>query len=548
MDISDKLVAAAMKNLEKLLISKGFTAESMISKFDFDGDGVINIDEFDSGLTKLTGSSAPRSYLGPIFSAIDTNDDGFLDSSELMALLGIENRTTVNSSSIIISDHVNEKYNGEYSLQSSQINDKSWYMNSNNCRLYFYNANDGGAPSWSLDDREQDGSNDWYGGGWTRVPADGNIPIGVRRFVGAGKITISASSVLESNNDQQLKDSSESKSSSEEIEVTDIEFDMNTFVDKWMGELEKMIENPSSPEFIDDMHSESTKKFEQEVSKLPLVTQAPVRAIWQIKSDAVVTVAKTQLSGDSAKIAAGLGVLGAVGGLAAQVSAASEAKEAAIEVKLEEEESIPEKVSNAQSWHDSHHVDAPDRVEVVEQISSEEWEREHHVDAPERVELPDRVTVSEPLSYSDHSSELEDAQIQSNIETTISSPEPSVVSADPSVVSGSNNPILSLEEIISEMNGARFLNEQRELLSGFKDQNLELTFRVSSVDRTFGIGISDEYKGGNTLLVTAGSNEIEVRVKKDVDTDKILSGTEMNSIVSVADWNGIRKRLVVNLH
>ena len=101
MNISDKLVAAAMKNLEKLLISRGFTPESMISKFDFDGDGKINIDEFDQGLTKLTGSSAPRSYLQPIFSAIDINGNGNLEQSELMALLGIENKTAVNSSSVL---------------------------------------------------------------------------------------------------------------------------------------------------------------------------------------------------------------------------------------------------------------------------------------------------------------------------------------------------------------------------------------------------------------------------------------------------------------
>ena len=106
----------------------------------------------------------------------------------------------------------------------------------------------------------------------------------------------------------------------------------------------------------------------------------------------------------------------------------------------------------------------------------------------------------------------------------------------------------SLDEIVNRMIEARFLNEQRELLSQFRGEILELSFRVNSVDRSFGIGISEEYKGGNTLLVTSDSNEIEVRVKKDVDTDKILSGTEMNSVVSVADWNGIRKRLVVNLH
>ncbi len=315
---------------------------------------------------------------------------------------------------------------------------------------------------------------------------------------------------------------------------------MNTSADKWVEELEKMIENPPSSEFIENMHLESTKKFEQEISQLPLILQAPARAIWKIKSDAVVATAKHQLSGDSAKIAAGLGALGAVGGLAAQASAKSQVGEE-VNDTLSENESSSEPVTNDQSWHDNHHVEAPDRVEVVDQISSEEWGREHDVDAPERVELPDRVTVSEPLSHSNNSSEIEDTPIKSNFETQISTPTP------PSVPE-SNNPVLPLQEIVKQMSEARFLNEQRELLSQFKGQILELSFRVSSIDRTFGIGISEEYKGGNTLLVTSDSNEIEVRVKKDMDTNKILSGTEMNSEVSVADWNGIRKRLVVNLH
>ena len=107
---------------------------------------------------------------------------------------------------------------------------------------------------------------------------------------------------------------------------------------------------------------------------------------------------------------------------------------------------------------------------------------------------------------------------------------------------------LSLDEIVEKMNGARFLNEQRELISSFKGQILDLSFRVNSVDRTFGIGISEEYKNGNTLFSTSNSHEIEVRVKKEFDTSNILSGTDMNSSVSVIDWNGIRKRLVVNLY
>ena len=539
MGLSDKLIAAAMKNLEKLLISKGFTAESMMSKFDFDGDGMINLEEFDSGLTKLTGSSAPDTYLKPIFSAIDINDNGYLSQNELMALLGIENKTTDSSSSLSISNHTNEKYNGEYIVQSTKINGKNWYMNSNNCRLYYYNANDGGAPSWSLDDREQNGSNDWYGGGWTRVPADGNIPVGSRRFVGAGKITISVSS---SNGDSSLGSPTPSSD------------DFSFFADKWSTELENMLENPSSPEVIDSMRLEANMKFEEEISQLPLVAQAPLRTIWKIKSDAVVTVAKTQLSSDSAKIATGLGIVGAAIGATSSIS--TNTSETPVTDQLPSldggsadmapsattlspaEPIVSDEPIIEQSWHDNHHVEAPDRVEVVNQMSSEEWESAHHVEAPDRVELPDRVSVSEPLSYSESNKQLPKEVIDKV-------PLEEKIMIDSSV-SATNDFALSLDEIVVQMNGARFLNEQRELLSSFKGQILELSFRVSSIDRTFGIGVSEEYKGGNTLLVTSNSHEIEVRMKKEFDTSQIISGTEMKNQVLVADWNGIRKRLVVN--
>ena len=110
----------------------------------------------------------------------------------------------------------------------------------------------------------------------------------------------------------------------------------------------------------------------------------------------------------------------------------------------------------------------------------------------------------------------------------------------------SENAGLSLDEIINQMNEARFLNEQRELISSYKGKIFDLSFKVNSVDRTFGIGISDEYRRGNTLHVTSESHEIEVRMKNDYDTSKISSGSQISLEVSVADWNGIRKRLVVN--
>ena len=494
MAISDKLVAAAMKNLEKLLLNKGLNAEGMISKFDFDGDGQINIEEFDNGLEQLTGSRAPRSYLQPIFSAIDLDGSGKLSSNELMALLGIENETMTNSSSLIISNHVKEKYNGEYRLQSSKINGKNWYLNSNNCRLYFYNANEGGAPSWSLDDREQDGSNDWYGGGWTRVPADGNIPVGTRRFVGAGKITILDNQVLEG--EKAVENESELSSKNDNSDdPEDEEIDMLSMVENWSLELGQMLENPESDEKIDSIKLSMDEKFESEVNQLPLVARTPARAVWNMKSDAIVTLAKTKLSNDNAKIVAGLGIAGAAVGALSSVNSASKKEGNLIESKSEV---YTQKDSEPKESLESSNLSQLD--EDVKSVINDKASDEN---------VSDENVLDEKMSDSEATS-------------------------------------ISLEEMINQMNGARFLNEQKELISGFRGIIFELSFRVNSVDRTFGIGISDEYKRGNTLHVTSGKNDIEVRMVNDYDSSEILTGTEMSLQVSVDSWNGIRKRLIVN--
>ena len=511
MAISDKLVAAAMKNLEKLLISKGFNAEGMISKFDFDGDGQIDIDEFDNGLAELTGSRAPRSYLQPIFSAIDQDGSGKLSSNELMALLGIENETVDSSSSLIISDHVNEKYNGEYRIQSSQINGKDWYLNSNNCRLYFYNANDGGAPSWSLDDRDQDGSNDWYAGGWTRVPADGNIPVGTRRFVGAGKITISAV--------EGVEEPTESSETSEDEKTND---DEGTLVNRMTFELTESLTNSTSEEEIDAVKAVMDDRFESELNKLPQVARAPIRALWNIKSDAVISVAKTKLSNDNTKIVAGLGLAGTAIGAISSINQNIKSDNDDVELAPENEQPLEQNQAITESAEDSSEilrVDVPDRVDLPEQISSDQWAEENEVEVPEKVDLPERVSVSEPISESFNEDDSEDKILQ--------------------------NSDFSLDEIIYKMNEARFLNEQRELISSFKGEVFNVSFKVNSVDRTFGIGVSEDYRRGNTLHVISGNNELEIRMKNDYDTSGISSGQEKSLEVSVVDWNGIRKRLVL---
>ena len=83
---------------------------------------------------------------------------------------------------ILVSEHRLPKYNGIYTIQNNEINGKPWFKNNSGCILYFYNANSGGGPSWSLDDRPQDGTNDWFRGGWIEPPNSGGPPLGTRSW------------------------------------------------------------------------------------------------------------------------------------------------------------------------------------------------------------------------------------------------------------------------------------------------------------------------------------------------------------------------------
>ena len=87
---------------------------------------------------------------------------------------------------ILVSKHSLPIYNGIYTIQADEINGRPWFKNNSGCILYFYNANSGGGPSWSLDDRSQDGTNDWFRGGWIEPPNSGGPPLGTRRWEEAG--------------------------------------------------------------------------------------------------------------------------------------------------------------------------------------------------------------------------------------------------------------------------------------------------------------------------------------------------------------------------
>ena len=55
--------AIAIKNLQDILRERGYTAETLFSKFDTDGNGVLSKIEFEAALRSITGQVAPQAIL-----------------------------------------------------------------------------------------------------------------------------------------------------------------------------------------------------------------------------------------------------------------------------------------------------------------------------------------------------------------------------------------------------------------------------------------------------------------------------------------------------
>ena len=125
-------------------------------------------------------------------------------------------------------EHPDSSYSGIYKRQPNIINGKDWYRKiSGSQRLYFYAANEGGMPSWSLDDQIDNGKKDWFNGGWISPPSHNNVPFGTNEWNDVeGHITIQEidfvedvdeNNEIENNNDlvdmfkKQLMDSFDEK-------------------------------------------------------------------------------------------------------------------------------------------------------------------------------------------------------------------------------------------------------------------------------------------------------------------------------------------------
>ena len=473
--------AVAIKNLQTILKSRGISSEALFSKYDVVGNGSLNYEEFVAALTSITGQRAPQSIVNAIFSVLDSNGDGQIDLQEILVLVdGKTSDPYVEGSSLTISDHPNNIYNGLYEPKG-ELNGKPLFENINSAKLYFYNAGSGGAPSWSLDDRELDGTQDFYRGGWTRPPAGGGLPTGTRRWVGVGKITIQSSSPSE-----DLPGDTEELPVAEVVEEAEPDSPAN-MMDSISVEFSEILGEIQQAEFSDVEALEKSRAIadeqaESRISKLPSFLQPTAREIWKVKADSLQEIARSNLvlaSTTAATLSAGaLGIA-----------------------------SIP---SEQKEWQEA------TEIEVNTDSSSSIVEEK----------IDETATQSQPEQENVISEEPVGNQAGSEAMT-----------------------IFSMAESFSQ---ARMLSEQNALKEELSGTTVDISIKITSVERTFGIGISDRYRGGNTVVASLhdqgmpSANEVEIRIPSDTVISLYKAGYEGELSCTVSGWNGIRKRIILD--
>ena len=473
--------AVAIKNLQTILKSRGISSEALFSKYDLDGNGSLNYEEFVAALTSITGQRAPQSIVNAIFSVLDSNGDGQIDLQEILVLVdGKTSDPYVEGSSLTISDHPNNIYNGLYEPKG-ELNGKPLFENINSAKLYFYNAGSGGAPSWSLDDRELDGTQDFYRGGWTRPPAGGGLPTGTRRWVGVGKITIQSSSPSE-----------DLPGNTEELPVAEVVWEAEpdspaNMMDSISVEFSEILGEMQQAEFSDVKALEKSRAIadeqaESRISKLPSFLQPTAREIWKVKADSLQEIARSNLvlaSTTAATLTAGaLGIA-----------------------------SIP---SEQKEWQEATEIEV--NTDSSNSIVEEKIEETATQSQPEQ----ENVISEEPAGNQEGSEAMT---------------------------------IFSMAESFSQ---ARMLSEQNALKEELSGTTVDISIKITSVERTFGIGISDRYRGGNTVVASLhdqgmpSANEVEIRIPSDTDISLYKAGYEGEISCTVSGWNGIRKRIILD--
>jgi hypothetical protein len=108
------------------------------------------------------------------------------------------------------------------------------------------------------------------------------------------------------------------------------------------------------------------------------------------------------------------------------------------------------------------------------------------------------------------------------------------------------SPSLSIGSAISGFEASRTISERNSVKDSLSGDSVTIPIRVNSMERTFGIGLSEEFRGGNTIIAQSGEiSELEIRLPKDSDASHFKPGHETEISVKVADWNAIRRRIIL---
>jgi len=474
--VNTNIEAIAIKNLQEILRERGYTAEALFSKFDSDHSGTLSKNEFESALRSITGQSAPQAIVNAIFGALDQDSSGSLELEELLSIVESGPSQSFSSGqSISIEGHPDGRFNGTFSQQEGQINGKPHFRNQNGCILYSFSSDSGSSSSWNLDDRDQNGANDWYRGGWTRAPKDGSLPLGVRRWVGVGKIILAV--VDEGEGSTEPRDDRDVHASQHLRAHQGQDFSSGD------GELGNLIQEiDAASRYFEEQVSDGEMSIEQaigaanaafdrKISDLPVFMRSPAKKVW---NERIQTLERRlrETSPSPSTIAAGVGAIGAIGTIASKTS-----------------ENLPS----------------------------------------------DRPTPPPPPPLSPAAPEPEPAAPE---------PEPAAPEPEPAASGGES---FSIESAISGFEASRTISDRKALKESLSGNSGTIQIRVKSVERTFGIGISDEYRGGSTLIAESGEiEELEIRLPSSSDTSLFKPGGEADITVTISDWNAVRRRIILD--
>ena len=458
--------AIAIKNLQDILRERGYTAETLFSKFDTDGNGVLSKMEFEAALRSITGQVAPQAILNAVFGALDRDSSGSLELAELLSIVdsGVTHSLSTGQS-IVVGEHPQDRFNGTYSQQEGTMNGKPFFKNQSGCLLYAFSSGSS-ASSWNLDDRDQNGSNDWYRGGWTRAPPDGSVPLGVRRWVGVGKLSLTpvdqGANIDTGYAANETSDPVDAEFPENNQQLADLLSEFDSALNYFEGKV------TSGELSVDQAMEMANTAFERKSSELPPVLRFSAQKVWEKKASALENVLRSNAPSPSS-IAAGAAAIGTAGAIAASAA--------------------------------------------------------QNVPAP--LPPPPMPAAPEPEPPA--------------------APEPEPPAApEPEPQSGNYSDPSEIESAISAFQDARTISERNSVKDSLSGASSPVQFRVNAVERTFGIGLSEAVRGGNTIIAEVeGAGEVEIRLPPSADMSQIKPGYEGELLCTIADWNAVRLRLIM---